>query len=70
MTGFFDLIKLLLRLWDTIQSIIDNAKKRDGDNWDKRIIEGVQAYAKLQNAKTPEERDQAESDVSRNWFSK
>lgn len=69
MSGFFDLVRLILRLWDVIQSIIARFKAQDAENWDKKIEAGVRAYLDLQNSKTPEERKDAQKRISDSWLS-
>jgi hypothetical protein len=70
MVGFFETVKLILKLWSMIQSIIAMYKKKNAEAWESKIIQDVLNYNDLVNAKTLEERKAAEKKVADDWFRK
>lgn len=59
--SFLTALPKLYELWKL-------AEKEIGPDWDKRLIEGVQAYQRFKDAKTPEARLEAEREVAKSWF--
>jgi hypothetical protein len=70
MVGFFETVKLILKLWGMIQSIIAIYKKNNAEAWESKIIQDVLNYNDLVAAKTPQERKEAEKKVANDWFRK
>jgi hypothetical protein len=70
MVGFFETVKLIMKLWGLIQNIILIYKRKDEAKWDSLIIQDVLNYQNLIGAKTLEERKAAEVVIAKDWFHK
>lgn len=56
-----------IRAIPKILDLIERAEKALGPNWAAVAGETLDAYAKVRNAKTPEERDDALKRISSSW---
>jgi len=70
MVGFFETVKLILKLWGLIQNIIGIYKKRDAEKWEELILNDALNYQDLIAAKSLEERRDAEKKIAKDWFRK
>ena len=68
--GFFETLKLIVKLWNIIQSVFSYYKQKNKEKWEDAIEQDLLNYQDLVNAKTLEQRRQAERKIADGWFKK
>lgn len=68
--GFFETLKIIIKFWNIIQSILSFYKQKNAEKWEQKIEEDLINYQDLVNAKTLEQRRQAEKKIANGWFEK